>query len=249
MDYEEEVLDNTEETEDSLPEDIAEEPEDPGESLDSLTEEEGQQETDQPDEQGTKAPKEPGYVRNRISKAVQKAVAEVEERLRAQYAPIQERLLEMDAQELVRTHKVADLETAKELLRYRQGMTATQPEQSEQPQPRQNNGQFAPKQDPATAKHIDMLSHQADVIKERRGIDVIKVFNENQEIREKVVAGEMDFYDVAEQMSQPKKKPPAPMRSPNGASGTNPNAIDSMSDAQFERMEKRIKEGARYSLK
>ena len=40
------------------------------------------------------------------------------------------------------------------------------------------------------------------------------------------------------------------MRSPNGASGNNnPNAIDSMSDEQFARMERKIKEGARYTLR
>jgi hypothetical protein len=95
-----------------------------------------------------------------------------------------------------------------------------------------------------------MLSHQADTIKARTGVDVIREFESNPEIKQKVISGEMDFYDVAETMKQSRaKRPPAPMRSPNGASGTNPNAIDSMSDEQFARMEKRIREGARYSLK
>ena len=59
----------------------------------------------------------------------------------------------------------------------------------------------------------------------------------------------MDFYDVAEQMKKaPKKKPPAPMRSPNGASGQNPNAIESMSDDAFRRLEKRIQNGERFRL-
>ena len=94
-----------------------------------------------------------------------------------------------------------------------------------------------------------MLRHQADAIKGRNGPDVIAEFQSNPEIKKKVISGEMDFYDVADMMKAPKKKPPAPMRSPNGASGTNnPNAIESMSKEQFARMEKRIAEGARIRL-
>lgn len=243
MDYENEEFD-TEEAEDVLPEVVEEPDEEPGESLDSL-DEEGQEE--EPKDTGEQVRTEPGYVQKRISKAVNKALAEAEARWEAQYAPIRERLLEMDAKELVAQRKVADLETAKELLRYRQGMAVTN-EQTEQP--REENGQFAPKEDPATSARIEMLKHQRDVINEEGGPDVVSEFQNNEEIKMKVISGEMDFYDVAKYMKgNTRKTPPSPMRSPNGASGTNPNAIDSMSDAQFERMEKRIKEGARYSLR
>ena len=96
-----------------------------------------------------------------------------------------------------------------------------------------------------------MLAHQAKKIQASRGLDVMKEFNTNPEIKQKIISGEMDFYDVAEEMSKAQtRKPPAPMRSPNGASGTNqPNAIESMSKEQFARLEKRISEGARYNLR
>ena len=96
-----------------------------------------------------------------------------------------------------------------------------------------------------------MLAHQAVRIKERTGVDVFDVFTNDEDIKQRVMDGELDFYDVADMMSEKKtKRPPSPMRSPNGASGSNqPNAITNMSDEQFERMEKRIREGARYSLK
>ena len=84
------------------------------------------------------------------------------------------------------------------------------------------------------------------------GPDVTQAFLNNEEITAKVVSGEMDFYDVADYLKQEessKRRPPSPMRSPNGASGKNPNAIDSMSDEMFDRMERKIKEGARYSLR
>ena len=96
-----------------------------------------------------------------------------------------------------------------------------------------------------------MLSHQADSIKADTGIDVIAVFNSNPEIKQKVIAGKMDFYDVAKGIKaepQHKGKPPAPVRSPNGASGSEKSTIASMSKEQFARLEKRIAEGGRFEI-
>lgn len=255
MDYEETMVENEEvdtEVADTPEESITEETDESEESLDSLKEEEGQPAEEQPEKPKAK---EPGYVQQRIDRALarerESIKAEIQAQMEAQYAPIRERLLEMDAQELVRKGEVKNLELAKELVRYRQGQPQQAPAQATQAQPRQPNGQYAPKEDPATQARIDILSKQADKIKARTGVDVVAEFSKNEEIKKKVISGEMDFYDVAEQMQQKpaKKKAPAPMRSPNGASGTNPNAIDSMSDEQFERMERKIREGARYTLK
>lgn len=237
MDFEE-TMDNEEL---DLSEEVVEETEEEAEELPA--------EDDAPETQEEpKAKDEPGYVQKRIDKALARErdsmraaiMAEIE----AQYAPIKERLLEMDAQELVRTGQVKDLQIAKELIRLRNG----QPVREENPQPREANGQFAPKEDPATMARIDMLKHQASRIKAQGGPDVIAEWNSNEEIKQKVIAGEMDFYDVAEQMGKPKKRPPSPMRSPNGANAMNPNAITSMSDEMFDKMDKRISEGARYKL-
>ena len=174
----------------------------------------------------------------------------------AQMAPFRAKMMEDEAQELVRRRKVADIETARELVRLRNGQPAAAPvtpvQEAPRQQPRQANGQFAPKEDPGTSARISMLEHQADRIKEEYGIDVTAEFMNNEEIKRAVVTGEMDFYDVAKQMQsqQTRKRPPSPMRSPNGASGVSPNAIANMTDEQFERMERNIKErGARYELK
>lgn len=230
-------------------EEAVEEPEEIGEDLDSLNEDEGQPE----ENEGSETRKEPGYVQGRISKAVNRALAEAESRfntqlqqMQAAYAPMLERMQELEAQELVRSGKIKDLETAKELVRLRSGQPA--PAQTEE-QPRQSNGQFAPKQDPVVEARISELEHQADSIKAKGGPDVIAEFQKNEKIRAKVVSGEMNFYDVADYLKQKSSRrvPPA-MRSPNGASSQSPNAIDSMSDEQFDRMERKIKEGARYRL-
>ena len=268
MDFEE-TTDNgidTEIVEELLPGDDVEESDEPAESLESLTGgsesgtgngEDGQDAG--PDGKGSEGPKEPGYVQGRISKAVDKALAEAEARFTAQmkamedrYAPIMERMLEMDAQELVRSGKVKDLDTARELVRYRQGQGGMPPARSKTEQPRQQNGQYAPKETAESARtqaQIDMLQHQADRIKASGGPDVIAEFQNNPEIKQKIIAGEMDFYDVAEMLKkqQPaRRKPPSPTRSPNGVNGQIKSAIMSMSDKQFAELERRVQGGERF---
>ena len=206
--------------------------------------------------------KEPGYVKRRISEALEKERGKIRTEVRAEMqaefdrrmAPIMDRLLTDDAKELVRSGEFKSLETAKEYLRLKQGVPAYQQE-TKQEQPRNANGQFAPKQDSgdaATMARIDMLKHQAERIKESRGLDVIAEFTNNPEISRKVKAGEMDFYDVAEAMAaKPKKgKPPAPMRSPNGAATDQQvDAIMNMTPEQFRKLEAKIKGGAQILQK
>ena len=265
MDYEEnmaaEQAAEAATADDMLSDEIVEEAEEPAESLDSLMGDDGREESEEEQKQEPEGTKEPGYVQKRIDKALakqketmrQELISELTAEMEARYAPIRERLLEMDANELVRKGEVKNIELAKELLRYRQGQPAPQ----EQPQqkaerPRQADGKFAPKEDPSIAARVDMLDHQQKTIKEKMGIDVMEVFNTDNSIRDKVTSGEMDFYDVAEMIKsnpQGKRRPPAPTRSSNGASGQSPNAIENMTDEQFARMERKIAEGARFALR
>lgn len=261
MNPEETMVENDFENEaadDALPEGVIEEEDESEETLDSFVEEEEQPDDDpEPKEEAPKAT-EPGWIKRRVEKAVTKAIAETEARMQAmfdqQMAPIREKMLEDEAQELVRSRKVGDIETARELVRLRSGMPAAKAESAGQtPRPRGANGQFVSREsqdDPATVKQIAMLRHQADRIRQAGGPDVIAEFNRNSDVRNKIVSGEMDFYDVAEQMRSAggKRKPPAPVRSSNGASGSNPNAIETMSDEAFARLEKRIQGGARIRM-
>lgn len=246
-----EVMEQDEELE-GLEEGIQEEPQDDSLDIaDVLNDSEEQPGEEEP--QGTSGQKEPGYVRSRIDKAVAKAIAETEARMQAnfeqQIAPYREHMLEMEAQDLVRTGKVKDLDTARELVRYRQG----QPQPERQEQPRNEQGQYTsnqePSRDPATQARIDMLEYQAKKIKDQRGVDVIEEFRTNNKVKQKLVSGEWDFYDVADYMSGKNKRAPAPMRSPNGASGANRTAIENMSDEQFDRLVRNVQGGKRYSQK
>lgn len=239
--------------EDLLSEEIVEEPQDDSVSLEEVLNETEQGESgEQPQSAGGK--QEPGYVRSRIDKAVQKAVAETEARLTAQFeaqmAPYREQMLNAQAQELLASGKVKDLETAKELVRYRQGQPQTQPAES---QPRNEKGQFTAQEESSSAasERVRMLKHQADRIKAAGGPDVIAATQNDEEIKQKIINGEIDFYDVAEQLKQNggRRKPPSPMRSPNGASGAQKTAIESMTDEQFARLVKKVQGGARYSMR
>lgn len=235
------------------------ETQDASESLDSIMEED-KPAAEEPPKEDSPSASEPGWFQRRWNKERDKLSeqirAEVRSEYEAQFAPMRERLIEMDAKELVAQGVVKDLEVAKELIRYRQGQGAAP--RSEQPKPvdrpRNEKGQFSsqnPKDDPAIQARIDMLSHQADSIKAKTGVDVIAVFNSNPEIKQKVISGKMDFYDVASGMNaEPQKKgrPPAPVRTPNGASGSEKSTIASMSKEQFARLEKKIAEGGRFEI-
>jgi hypothetical protein len=237
MEFDEMVDQDNVAEDDALLEDVVEEEGEPEESLESIDEEQPAEEPEKTDAQGTS---EPGWIKKRVEKAVNKAVSEALAAQKAQFdeqmAPILEKMLEDEAKELLRQGEFKSLDRAKEYLKLKQGM----PVQQEQPQ-----------EDPAIKARIEMLQHQANRIKANTGVDVIAEYQTNDEIKRKIQSGEMDFYDVAEYMKEkPKrKKVQAPVRSSNGAGGTKLNAIESMSDEQFDRLVKKVQGGARYSLR
>lgn len=257
------------EADDTLPDDIIEEDESEEEEfpeeeeldiddLDDDPEESEEPEKEAPADEDPPA-SEPGWMKKRIGKAVEKAVRETEARMQAmfeqQMKPIREKMIEDEAQELVRSRKVADIETARELVRYRQGQAASAPQEKEQVErPRNDRGQFVSQQqaveEARTQARIDELSKQADKIKAAGGPDVIKEFTENPDIKRRVVSGELDMYDVARLMKKGNRaKPPTPTRSPNGATNVTPNAFANMSSKQFARFEKQLDDGGRYTFK
>ena len=149
--------------------------------------------------------------------------------------------------ELVKNRKIADIETAREYVRMKHGQEAN-PQPS---QPRNDQGQFVSKEqiaeDASRETRVNMLAAQVSKIKEKGGPDVMALFHKDQDIKNKVINGEMDFYDVAEMMS--KKKPPTPSRSPNGAGNITSNAFANMSSKQFERMERNLEKGVRSTMR
>ena len=252
----ENMVENVDEVEadDTLPEDIVEEEDSSEEDVEQFLEDEPEETPDEAPEPEAPPATEPGWIKQRVNKAVQKAVAEALAQQQAEFdrqmAPIRERMMEDEAQGLLRDRKVADIETARELVRLRHGaQSATQEAPKETKEtPRNEKGQFTNAETVRTEARIEMLRHQADRIKAAGGPDVIAEFQKNQKVKTAIINGDMDFYDVAEEMAT-KKKPPAPMRSPNGANGVTPRSIEAMSDSQFKKMDEMLDKGVRFTFK
>ena len=174
---------------------------------------------------------EPGWFRARINDAVRKA----EDRLRADYeaklAPLREVMMERQAMELVEQGEFKSLERAKEYVRMKGGY-------SEPPAQEEN-------EDPYMAARADVLARQAEKIKANRGLDVMAVFNDDPDVKQRILSGEWDFYDVADAI---KKNPPAPMRSPNGI-GVNAMSIQNMTDEQFKKLQANLANGRKYDMR
>lgn len=207
-----------------------------GEALSAITE---QTEETQEESKGS----EPGWIKQRVSKAVEKAVAEAEARMAARYeaqlAELNAERVERQAQQLVRTGEFKSLETAKEYLTLKAGKT---PMAQEAPQhPEQENV------DPVIQAKADLLAAQARKIESARGIDVMAAYNADKSIQQKVLSGEWDFYDVAEYLST-RRNPPAPARSANGARAER-TSIRNMTEAQWKRLNDNLAAGRRYNAR
>ena len=254
--FDEAVEDDTS-LDDFVEEDESDEDEEfPDEELELPDEETEDYEEEEPEPE-PEPRKEPGYVKQRVQQAVDRAIRETEARMQARFdeqlAPLLEKMAEDEAQELLRSRKVNDIETARELVRLRRGQ-GTAEKVTQPTQPRNEQGQFVSKEQIATQARqetmIDILASQVDKITAEGGPDVMELFQNDPDIKKKVINGEMDFYDVAKMMSKPKRRTPSPTHSPNGANNyTTANAFANMSSKQFERMERKLEEGVRYTMR
>lgn len=203
--------------------------------------------------------KEPGWIKQRISKAVEKAKAEVRAEIRAEYeamfAPMREQMYDQQAQELVQSGEFKSLERAKEYIRLKNGQPTQQKQETPKEQPRDDQGRFqnqGKNSDSENRVRASLLAQQAQKIQQRRGLDVMGALNDNPEIRHRVLSGEWDFYDVADYLEsgeqQGRRRPPAPVRTPNGAGASAGLSIANMSDEQFERLQRKLATGGRYDV-
>lgn len=205
------------------------------------------------------APKEPGWIKQRVSAAVDKAVAEAEARVAARYeamlAPMRESLMDREAQELFASGEFKTLERAKEYVRLKNGMPATQEES--QPQrsapERDAQGRFIKQEqpeDPVTQAKADLLAKQAQKIMNTQGVDVMAAFQSDPNVQAKVLSGEWDFYDVAQELTgRAGRRAPAPVYSPNSAGNQAGLSVANMSDEQFDRLNQSLASGRRYDMR
>jgi len=249
---------------DAVLEPMQEQEEQPISSLDEITDQPEEQQPDngQQSTQEQPAKSEPGWMRKKMDAAVSKALQEQETRLRAEFAaslePLRESMYERQADALVTSGEIKSKEMALKYVKAMAGITSSEPDQQPktQTQPRTPDGRFASSQqqagpDAETKARATILAAQADKIKASRGLDVAALYQTDPEVQEKVLSGEWDFYDVAEAMSQPRRRVPSPVRSSNSAMGAtaDASAIANMSDAQFDRLLKNLGEGKVYDMR
>ena len=194
--------------------------------------------------QAQEAPaKEPGWIKGRVDKAVQRAVRETEERMRsefeARFAPFRERMLDEQAEQLVKDGEFKSIERAKEYVRLKGGVTPEETANAQQAQPAQPASE-------APNPHLQLLAKQADKLM-ARGIDVMDVFRNDERIRNAVLSGQMDFYDVAENV-KPQRRMPSAVRNANNASAGSLD-IRNMSDAQFQKLQRDLAAGKKFDLR
>jgi len=254
---------------DAVLEPLQEQEEQPISSLDEITEqpEEQQQDNEQQANQQQAPQSEPGWMKKKMEAYARKALQEQEIRLRSEYraeinsmlAPLRESMYERQADDLVASGQIKSKEMALKYVKAMAGIPSSEPDQQPetQKQPRTPDGRFASSQqqqtepDAEAKAHARILAAQADKIKANKGLDVAAYYNANPDVQEKVLSGEWDFYDVAEAMSQPRRRVPSPVRSSNSAMGAaaDAGAIANMSDAQFDRLLKNLGEGKVYDMR
>ena len=205
------------------------------------------------------APKEPGWIKQRVSAAVDKAVAEAEARVAARYeamlAPMRESLMDREAQELFASGEFKTLERAKEYVRLKNGVPITQ--EANEPQrsaPEMDaQGRFVKQpqnDDPVTQAKADLLAKQAQKIMNTQGVDVMAAFQSDPNVQAKVLSGEWDFYDVAQELTgRAGRRAPAPVYSPNSAGNQTGLSVANMSDEQFDRLNQSLASGRRYDMR
>lgn len=207
------------------------------------------------------APKEPGWIKQRVSAAVDKAVAEAEARVAARYeamlAPMRESLMDREAQELFASGEFKTLERAKEYVRLKNGVPAQQESAKTEPQKsapeRDAQGRFVRQEqpdDPVTQAKADLLARQAQKIMNTQGVDVMTAFQSDPNVQAKVLSGEWDFYDVAQELTgRAGRRAPAPVYSPNSAGNQAGLSVANMSDEQFDRLNQSLASGRRYDMR
>lgn len=228
----------------------AQEPQTLADVIGSTNEQQPAAEANAPAEQPPKS--EPGWIKMRVGAAVNKAVAEAEARIRAEYeaqmAPLREMQLEAEADKLVADGVVTDRAVALELARARKGMPAKANPPTPTTPPRDEQGRFVAKpSEPADEVRLraNMLIAQAENIKNATGVDVMALYNSDPDVREKIVSGEWDFTNVlnAHKDAAPRTAP-SPVRNANGLGMGNVD-IRGMSSEQFHKMNDFLEHGGK----
>lgn len=219
-------------------------------TLDAFVEEDQGPEENQTPEQG-KEEKQGGWIQRRIQEGVNRQMQQVLSQERARIAaeydakikPLQEAMLQREAEDLVRSGKVHSKDLALEYLRLKNGLAP----EAQKPQPARNErGQFA-SQEQAQAGEVErygsMLIAQVKAIEAATGLNVMDAYNTDDEVKRRILSREWDFADVAKYMAgQTPSGLPIPTRRPNGQ-GPAARSVNDLTGEQFTKMQKYLERG------
>lgn len=195
--------------------------------------------------------KEPGYLAGKRAEWEAAHQAEMRQ-LSDEVSTLREYMYNAEADKLIASGKVTDRDIALAYVRG-QGIAKPSAEQpAPAPQPRDEQGRFATKvsqPDTSMQQRAATLFNQAQTIKRTTGVDVMGLYNQNPDVRQKILSGEWDFADVYEnsKASVPASAP-TPVRGSNGMEIGDVDILK-MSSAQFEKMNDLLAKGGTISMK
>ena len=109
-----------------------------------------------------------------------------------------------------------------------------------------------PAQPVQQAEDITLKLRAQELITQARTIqavvqaDVMALYNNDPEVRTRILRGEWDFIDVWKNL-QPAQQPPIPVRTANGGAGA--MNISGMNDSQFSKLNEMLKRGAKVDMR
>ena len=191
-----------------------------------------------------------GYERGKqeAQAAWEQEKAKYEERL----ARLEEIEIKQEARELAAKEKVSEA-LAERLIRAERGKPApqiTEEQPKAQERPRDAQGRFVSTQQNSADARAQELMTQAQNIQRMTGQNVLDVFNSDESVRRRVASGEIDFYDLAREMSQAtndrRRVPPVV---PRTTGGTHTSTVQDLTDDQFDRLDRNLQNGVVYDMR
>lgn len=179
---------------------------------------------------------EPKYLAGKRAEWEAAHRAEMDE-LRGQLAVLQDYFNQQEADKLVASGKIADREMAMEYLKLKGG----KPSEKQATQPRDDQGRFVAKGEQKARE----LFLQAQTIQKSTGVDVMTLYHNDPDVKERVNSGEWDFTDVYQSMQKPK----APPVVRGGSGGSLDTPISKMSSKAWAEMNERLARGERFDAR
>lgn len=216
------------------------------------------QQSSQPSAEQT-TQEEPGWFKRRmeqhdkrLKEDFQRELQAVRDGYEAQLTPLREASYRREAEQLVADGEFKSIDRALEYVRLKGGAPVqqnaspeTQPEQS-----RDAQGRFVKKADSEVAQYAQRLVDQAAAIHDATGVDVMALYNNDPDVKQKINSREWTFADVYKNAAQGNKRPaaPAPVRSSNGIALGDMN-IARMSKSQFDKLDELLAQGGKIDMR